>query len=54
MRIISRSTAALFKTMLTREQSLALVLRRLAALGRELGKPTLEKADEQTRLFGEA
>ena len=40
--------------MLTREQALALVLRRLAALGRELGKPALEKADAQTRLFGEA
>jgi acyl carrier protein len=40
--------------MLTREQALTLVLRRLSALGRELGKPTLEKADEQTRLFGEA
>ena len=54
MRITSRSTAAPFKTMLTHEQALALVLRRLAALGRELGKPTLEKADAQTRLFGEA
>ncbi|NBX33751.1 hypothetical protein EBR16_00020 [bacterium] len=31
-----------------------LVLHRLAALGRELGKPELERADEQTRLFGEA
>jgi acyl carrier protein len=41
-------------TMLNREQALALVLRRLAALGRELGKPVLEQADEQTRLFGEA
>jgi hypothetical protein len=40
--------------MLNREQALALVLRRLAALGRELGKPVLEQADEQTRLFGEA
>ena len=34
--------------MLNREQALALVLRRLAALGRELGKPVLEQADEQT------
>ena len=40
--------------MLTRPEVLQLVLRRLAALGRELGKPELESADEQTRLFGEA
>jgi hypothetical protein len=40
--------------MLTREAALRLVLRRLAALGRELGKPELAQADEQTRLFGEA
>jgi acyl carrier protein len=40
--------------MLTREQAQALILRRLAALGRELGKPALEKADAQTRLFGES
>jgi acyl carrier protein len=40
--------------MLTRPEVLQLVLRRLAALGRELGKPELERADEQTRLFGEA
>lgn len=40
--------------MLTREQALTMVLRRLAALGRELGKPALEKADAHTRLFGEA
>ncbi len=40
--------------MLTRSEALQLVLRRLAALGRELGKPELERADEQTRLFGEA
>jgi acyl carrier protein len=40
--------------MLNREQAQALVLRRLAALGRELGKPALEKADGQARLFGEA
>jgi len=40
--------------MLTREAALRLVLRRLAALGRELGKPELTQADEQTRLFGEA
>lgn len=39
--------------MISSEQSLALVLRRLAALGRELGKPALEQADGQTRLFGE-
>jgi acyl carrier protein len=39
--------------MLTQEQALALILRRLAALGRELGKPALEQADGQTRLFGE-
>ena len=40
--------------MLNRDQALALVLRRLAALGRELGKPALQNADGQTRLFGEA
>jgi acyl carrier protein len=40
--------------MLSRPEVLQLVLRRLAALGRELGKPELESADEQTRLFGEA
>ena len=40
--------------MLNRDQALALVLRRLAALGRELGKPALENADASTRLFGEA
>ena len=40
--------------MLNREQALALVLRRLAALGRELGKPALEQADAATRLFGES
>jgi hypothetical protein len=40
--------------MLTRPQALALVLRRLALLGRELGKPQLEQANEETRLFGEA
>ena len=40
--------------MLTRPQALALVLRRLALLGRELGKPLLEQANEETRLFGEA
>ena len=39
--------------MLTQEQALAIILRRLAALGRELGKPALEQADGQTRLFGE-
>jgi acyl carrier protein len=40
--------------MMTRDQALALVLRRLALLGRELGKPALEQATEETRLFGEA
>ena len=40
--------------MLNRDQALALVLRRLAALGRELGKPAPQNADGQTRLFGEA
>ncbi len=40
--------------MLNREQALALILRRLAALGRELDKPALEQADASTRLFGEA
>ena len=39
--------------MLTHEQSLKIVLHRLAALGQELGKPELIQADEQTRLFGE-
>jgi acyl carrier protein len=39
--------------MLTQEQALTLILHRLAALGRELGKPALEQADGQTRLFGE-
>jgi acyl carrier protein len=38
---------------MTHELALALVLRRLAALGRELGKPALEQADGQTHLFGE-
>ncbi len=37
-----------------REKALTLVLHRLAALGRELGKPALEQADASTRLFGEA
>jgi hypothetical protein len=40
--------------MISADQSLELVLRRLALLGRELGKPELEKADKQTRLFGDA
>jgi acyl carrier protein len=40
--------------MLNREQALALVLRRLAALGRELGKPALQNADASTCLFGES
>jgi acyl carrier protein len=39
---------------LDRSSALALVLRRLALLGRELGKPALEQATEETRLFGEA
>ena len=39
---------------MTVEQAQALILRRLAALGRELGKPALENADASTRLFGEA
>jgi len=39
--------------MLTHEQALTLVLHRLVALGHELGKPALEQADGQTRLFGE-
>jgi len=39
---------------MTVEQAQALVLRRLAALGRELGKPALENAAASTRLFGEA
>ena len=39
---------------MNREKALTLVLRRLAALGRELGKPALEQADASTRLFGEA
>ncbi len=40
--------------MLTQEQALTLVLRCLASLGRELGKPELEQANEQTRLIGDA
>jgi acyl carrier protein len=39
---------------MNREKALTLVLHRLAALGRELGKPALEQADASTRLFGEA
>ena len=38
---------------MTPEQAQILVLRRLSLLGRELKKPELEKADGQTRLFGE-
>ncbi len=38
---------------MTQEEALRLVLRRLAALGRELGRPELERADASTRLFGE-
>ena len=40
--------------MLTQEEALALVLRRLSFLGKELRKPELEKADKHTQLFGEA
>ena len=40
--------------MLTQEQALALVLRCLASLGRELGKAELEQANEQTCLIGDA
>ena len=39
--------------MLTHEQALTLVLRCLASLGRELGKPELEQANEQTHLLGD-
>lgn len=39
---------------MTQDQALNLVLQRLAALGRELGKPALEQADASTRLFGES
>jgi len=39
--------------MITRQQILALVLKRLVTLGSELAKPELQKADEQTRLFGD-
>ncbi len=39
--------------MITRAQSLALVLKRLQALGQELGKPDLQSAQEATRLFGD-
>jgi acyl carrier protein len=40
--------------MLTHEQALTLVLRCLASLGRELDKPELEQANEQTCLIGDA
>lgn len=40
--------------MLTHEQALTLILRCLAALGRELGKPMLEQADGRTCLLGES
>lgn len=40
--------------MLTHEQALTLILRCLAALGRELGKPMLEQADGKTCLIGES
>ena len=39
--------------MITRPQSLSLVLNRLHSLGRELNKPALLHADESTRLFGD-
>lgn len=39
--------------MITRQQSLNLVLKRLQALGQELGKPELQNAQESTRLFGD-
>jgi acyl carrier protein len=39
--------------MISANHSLEIVLRRLALLGQELGKPELEKADKHTRLFGE-
>jgi acyl carrier protein len=38
---------------MNREKARTLILHRLAALGRELGKPGLEQADASTRLFGE-
>lgn len=38
---------------MNQEEALALVLRRLVALGRELGRPELESASSSTRLFGE-
>jgi hypothetical protein len=40
--------------MLTREQALTIVLRCLTSLGRELSKPELEQANEQTHLLGDA
>jgi len=39
--------------MITRPQSIALVLHRLQVLGKELERPQLSAADEQTRLFGD-
>ncbi len=36
---------------MNREKARTLILHRLAALGRELGKPGLEQADASTRLF---
>lgn len=37
-----------------RAAAVRLILHRLARLGKELGKPALVQADEQTRLFGES
>jgi acyl carrier protein len=40
--------------MITRKQSLDLVLQRLGSLALELGKPALLNVDESTHLFGDA
>jgi acyl carrier protein len=37
-----------------RATAVRLILHRLSCLGKELGKPALMQADEQTRLFGES
>lgn len=37
-----------------RSLAVRLILHRLACLGKELGRPALMQADEQTRLFGDA
>lgn len=39
--------------MITYPQSLSIILNRLHLLGRELDKPALLNANEQTRLFGD-